>query len=685
MAVPAAPDTTTEVEDLRHSLRTANLELSLSQSKQAIESIVKDEEIRKLRLSQCLLQDQVNELHEQLDEEQARSDGLEDQLDQASLSLDQYKADTESAQQQIRTQARELANLRAELKALENATFDSDKILSEKLALTREISALKPEVEHLHAQVEANNGLLAEKLSLQRQLTAMQVELENERRTSARALAKQGKKQEQDEELRAEIEEVRKELTKEKKDRLKAESALAKTEKRIERIQAEMETQQQAAEQFQAKLEKATKKEADKATKLEAALDNELEELREQLQQEKAARKKAEKAAQAAGSHEAELEELRKELEQEKRARAKAEKANKKGDSQNDAQVDELRKELDEIRKERKASDKEYQKTVTEMQSRIAVLDDKLNAFRDKLRTTKDKLKQRDAELERLQNASTVSASIEGGGIAGKGAKKRMAAAFDPDCTNLGTPGDGFPAKRARMMKRATSVPPAADSNFSLTPLLNRTGSVAPVSPIREENEGSDAEPADQDAEATPTAPPKKGPKKTTKLNTKPLAPSASNKANAKPGRPKKAATSTLDGIAEEEPEASETATVTVPLKGADDAPSKAFTAKTKPRKSLLAYSTFTEEPAPEKKKKRKLGTGNTSALGKTLFDAEEDEQLPSVKGISGKGIFAARALGKISKRSSGMPISGGHNMLTEENFSFSPLKKERRQMSFMK
>lgn len=104
--------TDTLVPQLRHSLRTANLELSLAQSKQAIEAIVKDEEIRKLRVSQCLLQDQVDELHEQLEEEQARSDGLEDQLDQASLSLDQYKADTESAQQQIRTQSREIANLR---------------------------------------------------------------------------------------------------------------------------------------------------------------------------------------------------------------------------------------------------------------------------------------------------------------------------------------------------------------------------------------------------------------------------------------------------------------------------------------------------------------------------------------------------------------------------------------------
>src|ERR1051325_6545929 len=108
---------------------------------------------------------------------------------------------------------------------MENVTFDSNKILSEKLALSREISSLRPEVEHLRAQVESNQGLLTEKLSLQRQMTTLQVELENERRTAARTLAKQGRKLEQDDDLRSELEEVRKELAQEKKDRSKAEAA----------------------------------------------------------------------------------------------------------------------------------------------------------------------------------------------------------------------------------------------------------------------------------------------------------------------------------------------------------------------------------------------------------------------------------------------------------------------------
>jgi chromosome segregation ATPase len=93
-------------------LRTASLELSLERSKHSVEIVTKDENIRKLRLSECLLQDQVDELHEQLDEEQARSDGLENALDDALLSLDQHKAEAELAQNQIRTQSREVANLK---------------------------------------------------------------------------------------------------------------------------------------------------------------------------------------------------------------------------------------------------------------------------------------------------------------------------------------------------------------------------------------------------------------------------------------------------------------------------------------------------------------------------------------------------------------------------------------------
>jgi hypothetical protein len=574
---------------------------------------------------------------------------------------------------------------------MENVTSDSNKILSDKLALSREISSLRPEVEHLRAQVESNQGLLTDKLSLQRQLTTLQVELENEKRTAARAMAKQGRKMEQDDDLRIELEEARKELAQEKKDRAKAEAALARLEQAAGKVQADLESQQQVTERLQAKVDKLAKKDTSKASKRDEAHDAAMEELRQELEQERAARLHAEKAGKQSGVRDAEIEQLRQALQHEKQERQKAEKAAKKGTQQGDSQAEDIKKALDEEKRERKQQEKEYTKTLAELQGRNTVLDDKLAAFREKLRTTKEKLKEKEAELERVDRAQTApptkaaSASTK----PAKNARKRTAVTAEPE-TNLGTPGDGFPAKKA---KRGTSVSAMGDtSTFSLTPFLNRTGSVAPASPIAEEEEEEEEEEVEQHV-PTPTAQPKKAPKKTAQPKVKPLAPAPSNKANAKvPGR-KKAATPALEMVAEEALELShnqskdnsENAPITIPLKDADDGQankSRPVVPKFKPRKSLMSFATFAEEPAAEKKKKRKLG----ASAGKTLFDAEDGEDAAPLKpvGIS-KGLFAARALGKSVLGKNGQrPISGGFNMLSEEAFTFSPLKKDRRGASML-
>ena len=555
---------------------------------------------------------------------------------------------------------------------MENVTSDSNKILSEKLALSREISSLRPEVEHLRAQVESNQGLLSEKLSLQRQLSTLQVELENEKRTAARTISKQGKKMEQDDELRNELEEVRKELATEKKDRLKAEATAAKAEKALEKIQADLESQQRATETLEAKLEKLAKKDT-KASKRDEANDAALDELRQELEQEKALRVKAEKSLKKAGSESAEVEQLREELESEKQARQKAEKAVKKSSQQTDAAGD-AQKELDEEKRERKKQEKEYTKTLAELQGRNTVLDDKLNAFREKLRTTKEKLKEKEAQLERAEQRAQTAPPTKTATEATKAVKnirKRTAASVEPE-TNLGTPGDA-PAKR---FKRGTSVSAMGDtSTFSLTPFLNRTGA-APGSPIAEEDE-------EEASETAPIAAPKL-------KASKPLAPTAGVKANPKP-RKKTALSSVLAAVSEEadtndtSKDDSENQPTKVPLKDADEgAPTlKAKKdSKPKPRKSLMSFANFTEEPAAEKKKKRKLG----ATAGKTLFDADDDAEeggsQPKPVGLgSGKGLFAARALGKSVLGKGSRPISGGFGMLSEDNFTFSPLKKERRRM----
>jgi hypothetical protein len=579
----------------------------------------------------------------------------------------------------------------AELKAMEDVTFDSNRLLSEKLALTREMSSLRPEVEHLRAQVEANQGLLADKLSLQRQISTLQVELDNEKRTSARTMAKQGKKNEQDEEMRAELEELRKALAQEKKDRLKAEALIAKAEKVAQKVQADLESQQQATERLQTKLDKASSKETIKAAKKAEERDAGMAELENELEKEKTARENIEETSK---QHEADLAELRQELEQAKRENKKAERANSKKPQQNDDQADQLRQELEDEKRERSKAAKEYKKSVADMQSRYNALDDKLSAFREKLRSTKEKIKEKDAEIEALQSA-TVKPSIETS-KASTNARKRMVATVEPE-TNLGTPGDGFPAKKA---KRAASVATNAigdTSNFSLTPFLNRKSSMVPASPIVEEEDEEEEEEdamAGAEHEKTPTAEPKKAAKKPTVPKTKPLAPAASNKGNAKTAARKKATSAVLEVVTEEASElsgdhhSSENAPITVPLKDADDGQSrkqKGLVPKIKPRKSLMSFAAFTEEPALEKKKKRKLGEPKSSALGKTLFDDADEDALPA-KPTSGKGIFAARALGKsVLGRGPVRPISGGYKMLGDENFSFSPLKKERKSMSILK
>jgi hypothetical protein len=547
---------------------------------------------------------------------------------------------------------------------MENVTSDSNKTLSEKLALSREISSLRPEVEHLRAQVESNQGLLSEKLALQRQLTTIQVELENEKRTSARTISKQGKKMEQDEELRAELEEVRKELASEKKDRIKAEAAVAKAEKAVEKVQADLESQQKATEKLEDKFEKLAKKDT-KASKRDEAADAAFEELRQELEQEKALRTKAEKALKKAGSDSAEVEQLREELESEKKARQKAEKAVKKGTEQPD-QASDAQEKLEEEKRERKKQEKEYTKTLAELQGRNTVLDEKLSAFREKLRTTKEKLKEKEAQLERVERAQTAppTKTAASASNAVKNIRKRTAASVEPE-TNLGTPGDA-PAKR---FKRGTSVSAMGDtSTFSLTPFLNRT-TVTAGSPIVEEDE-------EEDENSAPIKAPKL-------KSSKPLAPTAGTKANPRP-RKKTALSSVLAAVSEDSDEKEDsTAPTKVPLKDADEPTAQGLKAKkstkSAPRKSILQFANFTTEDAPEKKKKRKLGAAKSS----TIFDEEDADESSQPKAVrlgSGKGLFAARALGKAAL-GKGRPISGGFGMMNEEAFTFSPLKKDRRKM----
>ncbi|KAF2495168.1 hypothetical protein BU16DRAFT_581914 [Lophium mytilinum] len=672
MAPDMESDSIPEVTDLHHSLRTTSLELNLARSKHSVEVVAKDEDIRKLRFQIQLLDDENDDLNEKLSEEEARSDGLETALDEALAQLEQLQSEKEALENDIRIKSRELSNVKAELKAMESVGTDSTKVLTEKLALSREVATLKPELQYLRTQVETNQGLLAEKLSLQRELTTLQVELENEKRTSARALARQGKNNEQDEELIAELESLRKDLGKQKRDRERAEKALQKSETALEKAQSDLESQDLLRQK-------------ESSAKADKALAAELETLQKDLAKQKRECERAEKALEKS---ELALEKSRSDHQSQKRATElalqKVERAyNNKED---DPQVDELRKELAQEKLDRQKQEKEFFKAQAQAEGHQAVLDEKLNAFRNKLKSTKDKLKETETEVQKLKAEAATRPIVE---KPAKNPRKRMAASVDPDAT-IGTPGDGVPMKRT---KRAATAAVGDKSTFSITPFLNRTASIAPDSPPQDEPTIEEDE-KEEALEATPSAPPKKATKKAAqpkvKPIAKPLAPAASSKANAKPPARKKAPISTLEKVTEEVTEVAEenaekpvSAPITTITENTENIMVPTFPVlkpasrpKAKPRKSLMSFAAFNEEPAPEKKKKRKLGS---SGLGKTLFDAEEDDLPP--KPIPGKGLFAARALGKTLLAGKGAkgPISGGFKMMTEDGFQFSPLKKDRR------
>lgn len=492
-----------------------------------------------------------------------------------------------------------------EMQALETVSADSNKLLSEKLALTRELSTLKPELEHLRAQVAGHENLLSEKLKLQRQLSAVEVELENEKR---------------------------------------------------------------AVKKMQAK----SRKSSILQQPVNEDLEEQMDELRTKLKEERVSNKEAKK----------DVDRLKRELEKAKEATASA-KEGKDAATVDSAQVEEMRKELAKEKREREAAERGVQKVQNEAEAKSSMLNDKLSAFRTKLKSTKEKLKETETELQKAQDVAANATTTATAATKSKNPRKRTA---DPDAT-IGTPGDAQPAKRG---KRATAGV-GEKSSFSITPFLNRTGSVAPTSPIAEDDEDEES--------ATPSVAAKKSKKATEKTN--PLAP-APSKANVKTAA--KTKKPVLEAVAEEEtspfrddtlkptaaaksiepeqpsPKPSKmTKSTTTTTKLALGAPvpklKPADPNKKKPRKSLHEFATFNieqnAEPQKQQKKKRKLlGQG----FGKTLFDEDDEGEELKVKPIPGR-MFAGRAFASMK----GKPKGDVSLITTGDGFQFSPLKKERR------
>jgi len=612
---------------------------------------------------------------------------LEDSTDDVREQL-QYEEDRADSFERLvnenlaRAEAAEagLAEAEADLRAREN-----------------EMAALSAEAQALKDAREDSTAVLTEKLALARELSVLKPELEHLKMQAATV-----------EQLTAEKLDLQHQLTNAQceieKSKREAQRALAKRRNTVFEI-AQEEQVDDLKRQLQK--EKRARERAEEALE-QAQGDMDTADIRKELAQEKKLREKAEEELEAARGN-TQIEDVRKDLLKEKKAKqrledvvenlqAELEKAEKTaaravkradGIASADDQAEELRQELAKEKKDRQRAEKNAETAAEDADAQKAALEERLGRFREKLRSTKDKLKEMEAELAAAREAAEVAAvapppepvAKTAAPKATKASKKRAAAAIEPEESALGTPGDGPAAK-----KRGRKAPSAAvgdKSTFSITPFLNRT-----MNADMEEGE----EQSEVEEEASPAA---------QKSAKQPLAPATSSKANAQPKKgaaQRKTKAPMLEMVTEE--------TEDVHSQGQENAPKAkagAMKLKTKttdgpdetrepskkkrPRKSLVDFDTFRaseEKSTTMQKKKRKLG-----GLGKTLMDEEEESQPAAKPGFSSRGMFGAKGFSALAGPKKGSSMFGksglGKSVLMSaadgSGFQFSPLKRSRKNL----
>ncbi|KAK0701497.1 hypothetical protein B0T21DRAFT_405714 [Apiosordaria backusii] len=618
------------------------LDLQYQQSAHQLELVIREEDARRAKVRQLLLQDETSTLRDQIAQRDARIKDLVDQADDVRQQLDSLHERCRRQEKVMQTQNREISNLKEEITAFTTLSVDSSKVLTEKLALSRELSLLKPEVEHLKSQLSHQKDVLAEKLALERQLNALEVELANEKRAAQKAALLQqqqseNQNEEEEENLRKKIRELEKQLAKEKKTSVKG---------------SELEEEAQGLREQLATVEKTLameRKQAAQKEKAVAEVQLELEQLRSNVQElekeKKAALKKAAKAEKTteASADGEEVEQLKEELTTLKKALAQEQK-----------EIEALRKE-----NEQAVEDAEEQKNA---------LLNRVEKLKNKYKDTVEELKKCRAELERANErtaaatakvpaipaglGSTTSVPLKKPGAAKANAKKkRTVDELMVDEKVLMTPGGMDDRPKRPLKKRGFDTSVLVEkSTFSITPFLNKTvNSIAEVEgtptvatvggqqakgaatavaaapePMEvEEEQPAGAEEAEPEAEAEQAPAASKAKKMVEKKArgrpkgstnaAKPLEPSSPGKANeggddAPAPRVKKAPAvmPSLENVAEEAEAEGEEAAVSKP---AAEAPVRS--------RSMSAE--------PEKKKKRKL----LGAAGPpTIFEEDEGEKV---------------------------------------------------------
>ncbi|KAI1104775.1 hypothetical protein F4804DRAFT_306302 [Jackrogersella minutella] len=640
-----------EVEKRKELLHDLELKHQMNSSNTDI--LIKDEDVRRLRLRILMLKDENTSLRDQMAQNNDTNTQLTVQCAGLSAQIEAKMNVIRSQEQQLRKQEREYSNLKAELQVMNSATQDSTNLLAEKLALSRELAILKPEIEHLRSQVNHQQATLAEKLALERQVNTLEVELANEKKATKRAMQKRESNDKIEDDLRKQLREAEKKLAAEKAER--------------ERLEDQLE-QEKRTRQFALQDQDSTREQ-------EADLRKKLQEAQRHLRQENDEKERLEEELQAA-----------------KLSAKKTQKKQATGDAEDElrSQMAELKIHLESQQKENVKIRQENQAAIKEAYAQNDHSEKKIEKLKTKLREVQEQLKQCQTDLRKAQQ-SRPSSSGETTKINGRSQvfRKRNAqdmAADDFTHIEIQTPGadDNTKGRRAAMKKRGLEpTMPGEKSMFSITPFLNRTKSVvedtpkadetpddsitaapeaeaveptetAPEAPVAEatQNEAASSAPA-EDEKPKPNSKPRGRPKKA-------LGEAPSSKKNAQPV-PKKAlkTKSSLDKVVEETHDDSQEN-----QREPTEPTEKTMTVKFNiglPQDESTSSGTTGEVP---KKKKRKV-LGST----KTLFD--EEAEAPPTRKPSKVQLGPKRALGKAVLNVQKTAFAG--------STSFSPLKKDRR------
>ncbi|KAK8124569.1 ribosomal RNA large subunit methyltransferase J [Apiospora kogelbergensis] len=421
--------------------------------------LIKDEDVRRLKLRILMLRDENSLLRDQIAHNTDAGAKLAAKCDDLSAQLRAKIEVVRLQEKQLRKQEREFSQLQTELQMMNNLAQDSNTVLAEKLSLTRELAVLKPELDHLRSQLAQQQETLAEKLALERQVNTLEVELANEKKATKRAMQKRESNDRVEDDLRKKLRETEKSLATEKAQRERLEDQLAQ-----EKHTHDLALQDQ-----------------DSTREVESDLRKKLQDAQREVREAKEDKERLE-------------EELQAEKRRAKKVQSKA--------SDNTVEAD-LRTQLEDIEKKLAAEQKQKEKlrhqsqeSLIEAEARNDALEKKLEKMRTKTRDIQAELKQCQSELRKAQKPKpTISEEIAAKTAGRQAFKKRKVHDIGADeisQISIATPNaDERPRKGPK--KRFVPEPSLVGekSTFSITPFLNR-GKTAMDSALEEDDELGD-------------------------------------------------------------------------------------------------------------------------------------------------------------------------------------------------